>query len=75
MPSPYSDPLTFWSRVLFRLGVVLALLAVAPLAIDFVVFKGAAIVIAIVALYTLLPLAALCLLIGAGVWIASKLQK
>jgi hypothetical protein len=75
MRSLYSDPLTFWSRVLFRLGLVLGLLGVAPGVIDFLIFNGAAIVIAIVALYTLLPLAALSLLAAAGLWIASKLQK
>lgn len=72
--SPFSDPLTFWSRVLLRLGIVLAVLAVAPAAIDFVVFKGGAIVLATIALYTLAPLAALSLLIGAGLWVWSRFR-
>ena len=75
MTSPFSDPLTFWSRVLIRLGVVLGLLAVGPAVIDYLVFGGAAVVLASMALYTLLPLAVLCLAAGIVVWIVGKLRK
>lgn len=73
--SPYTDPAAFWSRVFVRLGLVLAVLAAAPAVIDFFIFKGAAVTIAVIALFTLAPLALLSLLTGIGVWIAGKLRK
>ena len=73
--SPFSDPLTFWSRVLIRLGLVLGLLAVGPAAIDYLVFGGAAIVLATMALYTLLPLAVISLAGGLVVWIIGRLKR
>lgn len=76
MPSsPITDPLSFWSRVLVRLGLVLGLVAVAPAIIDFIFFGGAAIVIATIALYALAPLAVACLLFGIPLWVWSKLRK
>ena len=75
MITPYSDPLTFWSRMLLRLGLILALGAIAPAVADFLIFKGGIIVIAIIALNTLAPLAVLSLVVGAGLWVAGKLKK
>ena len=72
--SPISDPLAFWAGALIRLGAVLAIVGVAPAAIDFLFFNGAAVVMAAIALYTLLPLAALCLFIGGVLWIIDKLK-
>ena len=73
--SPFADPLTFWTRVLIRLGIVLGLLAVGPAVVDYVVFKGAAVVLATMALYTLLPLAVLCLGAGIVLWIVRVFRR
>jgi hypothetical protein len=75
MKSPFSDPLAFWAGALLRLGLVLALVAVAPTAIDILFLKGAAIVLATMALYMLAPLAVISLVAGAGLWVADKLRK
>ena len=75
MTNLFSDPLTFWSRVLIRLGLVLGLLAVGPAVVDYLVFGGAAIVLATMALYTLLPLAVLSLAAGILVWAIGKWRK
>ena len=74
MMTPISDPLTFWMRATLRLGLVLAALAIVPAIVDFVFFKGAAIVIAIIAIYTLAPLAALSLLVGSALWLVKRLR-
>lgn len=73
--TPVGDPLTFWMRAAWRLGLVLAALSILPAVIDYIFFKGAAIVIAIIALNTLAPLAVLTLLVGAGLWVVRKLRK
>ncbi|MBU1173907.1 MAG: hypothetical protein KKH72_00780 [Alphaproteobacteria bacterium] len=75
MQSPFSDPLTFWSRVLLRLGVVLGLLAVAPAVVDYLVLRGAAVLLAAMALNALMPLAVLCLVGGGGLWVWSRLAR
>ena len=73
--NPYSDPLAFWSGGFIRLGIVLAIVSILPLGIDYLIFNGAAIVLATMALYTLLPLAIICLLVGVGLWIVGRLRK
>ena len=75
MQSPFSDPLSFWTRVLFRLGIVLALVALGPAVIDFVFFKGQAVIIATIALYSLAPLAVLCLIGAALLWGIGLLRR
>ncbi len=75
MQNPFSDPLVFWSQVLTRLGLVLAALAVAPAVIDILIFKGAAAVVAVLALYALVPLALLSLVAGGGLWVVNRFKK
>ncbi len=72
--TPISDPLTFWMRTTFRLGLVLAALAIVPAIVDFVFFKGQAVVIAIIAIYTLAPLAVLALLVASALWLVRRLR-
>ena len=68
MANPATDPLTFWTRALIRLGVVLALCALGPMTIDIFFFHGAAAVLAALALYMLAPLAVICLGVGGVLW-------
>ena len=75
MTSLFSDPLTFWSRVLIRLGLVLGALAVGPAVVDFLFFRGGAVVIATIAIYTLAPLAVLSLALGLALWVWRALRK
>ena len=75
MMTPISDPLTFWMRTTLRLGLVLTALSVLPAVIDFLFFRGGAIVAAIIALYTLAPLAVLSLLVGSTLWVFKQVRR
>jgi hypothetical protein len=67
--------MTVWSYVFLKLGLLLLVLGLAPTLVAGLLFPGADPLIPLLLALSVTPLGALCLLVGAIMWLTARLRR